>query len=490
MAQPRRNDFLIPTLGVLFDAIAIEGSFLLSYWVRFNTSLLSFLPLSEEVPPLNAYVAGSLVVIPVWLLIFNSRKMYGARRNISLDDEFFNVVRLVTIGMLVVMSAAFFYRAFSYSRVVFGLLWISSIAILFAARVVLVSIEKSLYRRGRELRNAVIVGSNETAGRIFEELHDHPLLGYRFIGYFADDRCRDASPLGKTEFLGSLEDVPIRLQDLRVELALIAVNTPEHPKLHRLVRECEGMNVEFLLVPDILEIMTSRMAVRELEGIPFIRLKGIPMTTWGRISKRGLDVLLSSLLLALLSPLFLLIAVLIKLTSRGPVFYRQERVGLDAHPFLMLKFRSMRVGAEAESGPVWARERDPRTTAIGRVLRATSVDELPQLVNVFRGEMSLVGPRPERPYFVDRFKALVPKYLDRHRVKTGMTGWAQVNGLRGNTSLEERIRYDIYYIENWSLGFDLRILFRTLRALIPRSAGSSRGGMKPVQRPDHHGSNR
>lgn len=467
MAQPRRNDFLIPTLGVLFDALAIEFSFLFSYWLRFDTPILKFLPLSEEVPPLNAYVLGSFVVIPVWLLLFKSRNMYGARRNVSLDDELFNVVKLVTVGMLVVMSGAFFYRAFSYSRVVFGLLWLSSIAALFAGRIVLLAIEKSLYRHGRELRNAVIVGSNETAGRIFEELNGHPLLGYRFIGYFADLPCDPGSPLQNADLLGSLEDAPQRLPELRVELALIAVNADEHPKLHRLIRECEGMNVEFMLVPDILEMMTSRMAIRELEGIPFIRLKGIPMTTWGRIVKRALDLTLSSLLVIIISPLFLAVAALIKLTSRGPVFYRQERMGLDARRFEMLKFRSMHSGAETVSGPVWAKEHDPRTTGIGRILRATSIDELPQLINVVRGEMSLVGPRPERPYFVDRFKDLVPKYLDRHRVKAGMTGWAQVNGFRGNTSLEERIKYDLYYIENWSLGFDLKILLKTIRALFP-----------------------
>jgi len=220
-----------------------------------------------------------------------------------------------------------------------------------------------------------------------------------------------------------------------------------------------------MMVPDVLDLMTSSVSVKEIEGVPFLRLKSIPMTTWGRIMKRTFDLIVSLALLTVLSPLFLVIALLIKLDSRGPAFFRQERVGFDGGRFSMVKFRSMQPGAESESGPVFARSDDPRRTTIGSILRKTSLDELPQLWNVLKGEMSLVGPRPERPYFVDQFKALVPRYLERHRVKTGMTGWAQVNGLRGNTSIEQRINYDVYYVEHWSFWFDLKILLKTIRAL-------------------------
>jgi exopolysaccharide biosynthesis polyprenyl glycosylphosphotransferase len=467
MAQPRRNDFLIPTLGVLFDSIAIEAAFLFSYWIRFNTSVFKFLPLSEEIPPLDAYIYGSFVVIPVWLLIFNSRDMYSARRNVELADEFFDIVKLVTIGMLVVMSGAFFYRAFSYSRFVFGLLWMTSIASIFIGRLFLYQIEKALYRSGRELRNAVIIGSNETANRIFQVLHNHPLLGYKLAGYFADSRCGNGTPLFASNYLGTVNEAPEKLQQEQIELVLTALDHEQHQQLYKLVQDCEGMNVEFMMVPDILELMTSSVSVKEIEGIPFIKLKGLPMTTWGRVLKRTFDFIVALLFLIISSPLFLIIALFIKLDSNGPVFFRQERIGLDGSKFDMLKFRSMKVEAETQSGPVFATADDPRRTKIGGVLRKTSLDELPQLFNVLKGQMSLVGPRPERPYFVDEFKQLVPKYLDRHRVKTGMTGWAQVNGLRGNTSIQERIKYDIYYIENWSLWFDVKILLKTVRALLP-----------------------
>jgi len=465
----RRNDFLIPTLAFLFDIIAIESSFILSYWLRFQTSVLRFLPLTENIPPFDGYLYGSIVVIPIWLMIFNSRKMYGARRNITLTDELFSIIKIVTLGMLVVMSAAFFYRAFSYSRVVFGELWIISILIIFTGRFIVLQIEKALYAKGRELRNAVIIGCNETANQIFKSLHNHPLLGYRLVGYFSDSACLKHPPLSGAKHLGTLDEAPAKLIDERIELALISLENGEHSKLYKLVEECEGVNIEFLLVPDILEVMASpkSMGMKEIEGLPFIKIKGIPMTTWGRITKRSFDFVTSVVLLICALPIFIIISLIIKLGSKGPIFYLQERVGLDGKKFKMIKFRSMVVGAERfDEDAGLGMKNDPRRTFVGRFLRMTSLDEFPQLINVLKGDMSLVGPRPERPYFVEQFKALIPKYLDRHRVKTGMTGWAQVNGLRGNTSLEERIKYDIYYIENWTLGFDIKILLKTVRVFL------------------------
>jgi len=466
MSLIRRNDFIIPTLAVVFDSIAIEFSFLFSYWLRFKTDVLNFLPLTEDKPPLEAYILGSLVVIPVWLLIFNSRKMYGARRNVNLSDDFFSIIKAVTLGMLIVMSAAFFYRAFSYSRIVFGLIWIVSILTITSGRIILLQIEKMLYKKGRELRNAVIIGNNRTADKIFNSFYKHPLLGYRLVGYYANEPAEKSYDISNLKYLGNLSDVPDNIVKENIELVLIALSYDEHMSLYNLVQECEGVNVDFMMVPDLLEIMTGGMKIKEIEGIPFIKIKSIPMTTWGRIFKRTFDIIISAILLLLLLPLFLLIMILIKFSSKGPVFFIQDRIGLDGQNFKMIKFRSMVVGAEKydeEAG--LGIQNDPRQTKIGKLLRRTSLDELPQLLNVLKGEMSLVGPRPERPYFVEQFKNLVPKYLDRHRVKTGMTGWAQVNGFRGDSSLEERIKYDIYYIENWSLWFDIKILLKTIKAI-------------------------
>jgi exopolysaccharide biosynthesis polyprenyl glycosylphosphotransferase len=268
------------------------------------------------------------------------------------------------------------------------------------------------------------------------------------------------------DFLGHLSHVPQFIKDHKVDIVLVSLTYKDHPQLYELVRDCEGLNTEIMMVPDMLELMTSRVRIKELHGIPFIKIKSVPLTTWNLIVKRSFDVATSAFFLILSSPLIAVIAVLIGLDSKGPLFYRQERVGLDGKTFRLIKFRTMRADAEKETGPVWTHKNDPRKTKVGTFLRRFSLDELPQLLNVIKGDMSIVGPRPERPHFVNQFGKEIPKYLDRHRVKTGMTGWAQVNGLRGNAPIEERTKYDVYYVENWSLVFDIKIILKTVHAVL------------------------
>ena len=466
MTTSRRGDLLIPFLTVVFDSLAIEIAFLFSYWLRFRSTFFESLGFVHgDSPPIEGYLIGSFFVIIVWLMLFDARRMYGARRSVNLSDELVNVVKVVSLGMLVVMSAAFFYRDFSYSRVVFGLLWVTSITSIFLGRAAVQAFERRLYRKGRHLQHAIIIGSDSPANQVYARLNGHASFGFFIVGYFADAPAHEELTLSKAPYLGTISDASSYIQRHRIELAFIALRSQDHPSLFELISECEGVNIEFMMVPDVLEILTSQMKVRELEGIPFLRIKGIPFTTWGRISKRAFDIVVSGLILLLLSPVWLLIALLIRFDSKGPGFFKQERIGLDGEGFTMYKFRSMNAGAEQfDDRARLGIRNDPRRTRMGTFLRKTSLDELPQLYNVIRGEMSLVGPRPERTRFVEEFREVVPKYLDRHRVKTGVTGWAQVNGLRGDTSIEERIKYDLYYIENWSLTFDIKILLRTLRA--------------------------
>ena len=466
MNNPHRNDFLIPLLTAVSDVVAIEAAFLVSYWIRFYSPLVHAIPITQGYPPLDAYIYGSLVVIPIWVFIFNRRKLYQPRRTSTISDEFFAIVRVVTIGMLVVMSAAFFYRAFSYSRVVFAFLWITSIILISLGRFAVIEYEKRRYKRGYGLRKAIIVGNNETANRTCDNLVRRRNLGYDVIGYFADVPSDEPSCLSSISYLGGIADASSFIKREGIEHVLIALTYKEHPQLYELVEACEGLNVEFMMVPDLLELMTSRVRIQELAGIPFLKIKEIPLTAWNRITKRVFDFIASLFILIITSPLFLLSMILIKATSRGSVFYIQERVGLDGRVFRLIKLRTMTVDAEAETGPVWAKKDDPRVTSVGRILRGLSIDELPQLINVLRGEMSLVGPRPERPTFVEQFRLEVPKYLDRHRVKAGVTGWAQVNGLRQNAPIAERTKYDIYYIENWSLVFDLKIILQTVKVIL------------------------
>ena len=253
------------------------------------------------------------------------------------------------------------------------------------------------------------------------------------------------------EVLGLYEEIDQVIQNRGINLVIFALPLTAHQKLEELLNRIRDEMVDIKIVPDLYRFISLRGGVEEFEGLPFINLRESPMVGWNRILKRSFDIILASLVLILFSPLLLLIALAIKVTSKGPVLYRQVRMGLDGRVFEMLKFRSMVVGAEKETGPVWAQKEDPRRTVLGRILRKVSFDELPQLINVIKGEMSLVGPRPERPELIQSFKDKIPKYMLRHKMKAGMTGWAQIHGWRGNTSLEKRIEFDLYYIENWSL---------------------------------------
>jgi exopolysaccharide biosynthesis polyprenyl glycosylphosphotransferase len=464
MPGHHRKDFLIPLLTVVADAIAIEGSFLFSYWLRFHSPFTALLPVELGVPSLDAYILGSVFVIPTWLLLFHSRQMYTSRRTVYFTDEVFTVVRLVFFGMLIVMSAAFFYRAFSYSRAVFVLMAVVAMGFIAAARYLVHKFEQYWYSKGHDLQDVVIVGTNMTARRVYDGISSNKSLGYHVIGFFSVNGLNEMETAG-IDFLGHLSHVPQFIKDHRVDIVLVSLTYKDHPQLYELVRDCEGLNTEIMMVPDMLELMTSRVRIKELHGIPFIKIKSVPLTTWNLILKRSFDVVASSLFLILSSPIFALIAAFIKIDSKGPLFYRQERVGLDGKTFRLIKFRTMRADAEKESGPVWAHKNDPRKTKVGAFLRRFSLDELPQFLNVLVGDMSLVGPRPERPHFVNQFRKEIPKYLDRHRVKTGMTGWAQVNGLRGNAPIEERTKYDVYYVENWSLVFDVKIILKTVHTV-------------------------
>ena len=465
MDSKSRKDLFIPFLTVVADVLAIELAFAASYWLRFSSPLTALAPVTKGYPPLEAYVIGSLFTLPAWLVLFGARGLYAPRRNTHFSDEFFAILRVVLVGLVVVMAAAFFYRTFSYSRLVFVLLAFTAGLFLSLGRWGVLSFERWWYARGHDLKNVLIVGQSVTARSMYDRITATPGLGYRVIGY-CPTRGQGAMEGSGAARLGRTQSVASLIPKHHIDLVLVALPSKDHALISELVRSLEGQNTELMMVPDMVELMTSRVRITELEGIPFLRIKDVALTPWNSIVKRAFDIVVASAALVLASPVLVIVALLIKASSPGPVFYLQRRVGLDGKSFQLIKFRSMRVNAEAKTGPVWARKNDPRATAVGRYLRRFSIDELPQLINVLKGDMSLVGPRPERPFFVEQFGKEIPKYLDRHRVKAGMTGWAQVNGLRGNAPVEERTRFDIYYVENWSLVFDLKIIFKTIYAVL------------------------
>jgi exopolysaccharide biosynthesis polyprenyl glycosylphosphotransferase len=316
-------------------------------------------------------------------------------------------------------------------------------------------------RKGYGINNLVAVGSSSQLSRLFYQFNRNNTAQINIVGYFAEQEVTSSF----YSYLGGVDLLKETVQTERLDGILLAFDVSNHHKIIDILRLVEGKNIELFYIPDLLDLITSGKGSIEIGGMPVLQLKSVAFSGWQGFLKRSFDLLFSMIGLLLFCPIMMFISFLIKLSSPGPVLHLQRRVGLDGKEFTMIKFRSMSRDAEQESGPVWTEKNDPRVTPIGRFLRRTSLDELPQLVNVFMGEMSIVGPRPERHVFVEQFKEHIPQYSDRHRVRSGMTGWAQVNGLRGQSSIKDRTRFDIYYIENWSLGFDIKIIFMTFAAI-------------------------
>jgi len=465
--KSQRLEFLIPLLNIASDSMAIFASFIISYYIRFYfTPFVSMFPYQGEIPPISGYMFLAAIVLPVWLLIFQSRNMFRSRRIVFIFDEFFLIGRLVTFGLIFSFGLIFFYRLFPYSRLVLVVVWVLSIILITAGRYIVLKFEKTLYNKGRGLKDTIIVGNNRSAADISERLTSHKYAGFNIIGFIDENSAQPAGFLPESKRLGTYGDIVSIVQQRNIETVLVAIPSTEHEKLYGLMKACEGENVEFLMVPDFLEVITSSVRVQEIDGIPLLKIKSIPMNIWNRILKRGFDFAFALATLILVSPLFIILSLLVKFTSKGPVFYKQERLSITGRKFYMIKFRSMVVDAEKGTGAVYVQKGDSRYTSIGEILRKYSLDELPQFINVLKGDMSIVGPRPEREYFINLFKDKIPKYLERHRVKCGITGWAQVNGLRGSdSSIEKRIEYDIYYIEHWSIIFDLKIIIKTIKEM-------------------------
>jgi Undecaprenyl-phosphate glucose phosphotransferase len=440
------------------DSVAAAVALIAAYFVRFRADMI---PAPLGIPPMEPYRSLLLLLLPLHALSLRVLGLYEYRHERTKADEAFVVLQGATLATLLLVAGTFFFREFSYSRWFMVVFWVFDVLAVFGVRLAIRDVVRALRRHGRFVRRALVVGAGELGQEVVRRLRAHPEFGVRVVGYLDD-----GTPVGERiegkEILGGCEAVMRVLADYRVDQLFLALPLEAHHDVLKVLNAIEGELVDVKMVPDVLQFVTLRAAVEELEGLPVISLAQSPITGWARVLKRGLDLLLATLGLVVLAPLLGGIALLIRLTSRGPVFYRQERTGLDGRLFDIVKFRTMPEGTEADSGPVWSARGDRRPTRLGRALRRFSLDELPQLWNVLMGDMSLVGPRPERPFFVQQFKTRIPQYMLRHKVKAGLTGWAQVNGLRGDTSLERRIEYDLYYIQNWSMALDLKILMLTL----------------------------
>jgi len=448
--------------GTLFviDGAMLALSFLLGYLARANLPLPA-IPVNP--PPFSNYIPMMLVHVFSILFVFYLTRMYHQRRATSRIDEGYSIAQNVSIGTF--LAIAFETLAFKgsaldmdYPRGVIIYAWLFGVILVVTGREMHRQTTIRLREAGIGQDNVLIIGSGEVARTIAEKIRWSSHLGYHIVGAVNGEI---GGKVGEVPIIGVTDELPMIIDQYEVDEVIIALPEASHRELVQLVSKCQRGKVNIKVYPDIFAYMTGGLSVDDLNGLPLLSVRDVALRGWKLSLKRGMDIIGSCIGLVLLSPILTLTAVLIKLESPGSAFFCQERMGLDGRPFPMIKFRSMRNDSE-KNGPAWTVEGDPRVTRIGRIMRKTNWDELPNLINVLLGQMSLVGPRPEQPYYVEKFREYIPRYMERHREKAGMTGWAQVNGLRGDTSILERTKYDLWYVENWSLWLDIKIVLRTV----------------------------
>ena len=451
----KRTHPLIFTGLVGSDILMTATSWVIAYYFRFQTS---FIPVTKGIPPFDTYWKMLTPIVIMWLIIFNICGLYRPRRGYSQAEEFVSIFQAITFGTIMLITFNFFYRQYSYSRLVLLYFWAVNIFAVGISRSLLQDLIAYARSKGYNLRHILIAGAGNLGQDIARKAHTYTELGLNVLGFVDDDPQKQGKAIEGTLVLGTLNDIQRLIREKGVQQLFITLPMTAHNRTLEILSSLDQECVDVKFVPDLMQYMSLRVGIEELDGIPIVNLRETPIQGWNSVIKRGFDIVFSLLFLLVSAPPMLLLAVLIKLTSPGPVLYKQKRMGLDGHIFHMYKFRSMRIDAEKQTGPVWAKKKDSRRTRLGAFMRASSLDELPQFFNVLKGDMSLVGPRPERPPFVQKFREKIPKYMLRHKVKAGITGWAQINGWRGNTSIEKRIEYDLYYIQNWSVWFDFKIL--------------------------------
>ena len=443
---------------VAVDLVAILIAYLIAYRLRFQTDILPFLHL----PSTFVVFTTAGIAAASFLIAFATLGLYSQRRSLSPVDEFSRVVGGVSMGMLFWVAIMFF--AFNgvldLSRLMVIYAWLLSMILVGLGRALMSLVETVLRRRGIGNKRILIVGNGPPAQVVLEKIQRSPQLGYAVVGFLDESGARGSS--GDVPVVGGLFDVAEVVRSNHVDEVIIALSRSNSEAVLDIMDLLDGLDVQVRVFPDVVQMVTQDAGIDDLNGLPLVAIRQSRLRGNNMIVKRAMDIAVSAFILVFGSWFLVPIALLVKLESAGPIFYIQERVGKDGKVFPCIKFRSMVTGAEDLTGPVWARPDDDRKTRLGAFLRKVSFDEFPQFVNVLLGHMSIVGPRPERPIFVREFSSRIPRYMERHAEKSGITGWAQVNGLRGNTSIEERTKYDLWYVENWSPVLDLKIMLRTI----------------------------
>jgi exopolysaccharide biosynthesis polyprenyl glycosylphosphotransferase len=460
MSSKRRSSVFFLLTLIAMDALMTGLAFYTAYLMRLQSDYQN---ISLD---FSTYWGMMVLQIVAIIITFFFYRLYHRHRTLSHIDEFYLVFGGGSVGTIVAIALiSFVYKnALDYPRLMMVYAWLLTIIFVTVGRVLYGRVQWTLQSRGIGQTRLLIVGTGDVARMILQKIRQSPGIGYEVIGFVSDEQGVD-SILG-LPVLGQVDELEDIIERHQIGEVIIGMPEAPHQRILFIIANCERGHAAIKVFPDVFQIMATEISIDDLNGLPLLAVRDVALRGWRLSIKRGMDMTISTASLILFSPFMLFLALLVKLDSPGPVFFVQERMGLDGKIFPVIKFRSMRPDAEAESGPVWAKPDDRRRTRLGAFMRRFSLDEVPQLINVLLGDMSMVGPRPERPVFVNQFKQSIPRYMDRHREKAGMTGWAQVNGLRGDTSIIERTKYDLWYIENWSILLDLKIMLKTIVTIL------------------------
>ena len=444
-------------LHVVLDAFVIVVSYFIAWVIKFL-----FMDQDVGALPFRIYAAAILPIVLVYLLLYYIFSLYTPKRVQGRRLEMWNIVKANTVGIALILGAFYLIKMMHFSRELLAIFYFVNILLETGLRNLIRYFLRSMRKNGYNLKHILLVGYSHAAEEYIDRIIANPQWGYKIRGIL-DDHIEAGTEYKGVKVLGRIANLMVILPQNRLDEIAITLGLNEYYRLEEIVALCEKSGVHTKFIPDYNRVIPTKPYTEDILGLPVINIRHVPLTnTYYAFLKRTMDIVGSICAIILFSPVMLFSVIMIKLTSPGPLIFKQERVGLHNQPFMMYKFRSMEVQAPEKEKTRWTVKDDPRVTGFGKFMRKTSIDELPQLFNVLKGEMSLVGPRPERPFFVEKFKEEIPRYMIKHQVRPGITGWAQVNGYRGNTSIRKRIEYDLYYIENWTLGLDIKILFLTV----------------------------
>ena len=437
------NQRMVNKAQVCMDAGIIGATYFFSWYLRFKSGCFVQ---DVGVLPAKTYFSALFLIIPGYLLLYSIFQLYMPRRVKSYRKELMDIIRANGIGFMIFILVLYFIKQEHFSRQMLCIFFFINISLEFASRYLIRTILWKMRKQGLNQKHILMIGESQMAEQYMDRLRENPKWGYQVFAHLKDEE--------------KLERI---LEGNELDEVVIALRAEDYGKLERIVDVCEKAGVHTKMIPDFGNVISTRPYIEDVQGIPVIHVRRVPLNIMrNRAAKRAVDLIGATVAIILFSPVMLLTVLVVALTEEGSVIYRQERVGLHNQVFYMYKFRSMIMQDEEKEKAEWSTRNDPRITPVGKLIRRTSIDELPQLFNVLKGEMSLVGPRPERPQFVQKFRDEIPRYMVKHQVRPGMTGWAQINGYRGDTSIEKRIEYDLYYIENWTMVFDMKILILTI----------------------------